>query len=246
MFDLRIDGSIAWLRLSRPEVRNAIPLEGWRRLTAVLADAEQSGARALIVAGEPGGAFCAGADINDFSRFAEDVESRSEFRLAMRGALDRLRDLPMPTLALVQGACFGAGVALAVACDIRIGGGAARFGITPARLGIAYLQEDVHQLVALVGAGHAARLLLSADSIDCHEAHRIGLVELCCKGEAEARRWAEAAAANDPDSLRVLKRGIALATLGVRESEQQDRDFDALLGSDAAAARIAGYRNRGR
>ncbi len=151
MFDLRFDGAAARLTLSRPEARNAIPLGGWDDLAAVLGEVGTSGARVLIVTGE--GAFCAGADIGDFGRFREDGEAAAEFRLAMRRALDRLRDLPLPTIALVEGACYGAGVALAIACDIRLGGRDSSFAITPAKFGISYPQEDVHRLVTLVGPG---------------------------------------------------------------------------------------------
>ena len=95
----------------------------------------------------------------------------------MRAALDALRDLPIPTIASIEGPCYGAGVALAMACDLRIAGRGARFAITPAKIGISYPQEDVHRLVALVGPGQAARLLFTAETIDGAEAERIGLVE---------------------------------------------------------------------
>lgn len=248
MFDLRLDGDIARLSLSRPEVRNAIPLDGWDRLAGMIGEVERSGARVLVVAGEAGGAFCAGADIGDFPRFRDDGEARSLFRLAIRRALDRLRDLPIPTIAIVEGACYGAGVALAMACDVRLAGGEARFAITPARLGIAYPQEDIHRLVGLVGPGQAARLLLGAGTIDGAEAERIGLVELFREHgvEAVAEEWARAMAAGDGESLGVLKRGIALAANAVVRNEQQDRDFDALLGAPAAQERADAYRGKRR
>lgn len=248
MLDLRLDGAIARLTLSRPAARNAIPIAGWDDLAAMLGEAEQSGARVLVVAGDADGPFCAGADIGDFARFQEDVEARTEFRLAIRRALDRLGALALPTIAQIEGACYGAGVALAMACDVRLAGGDAQFAITPAKLGISYPQEDVHRLVNLVGAGQAARLLLGAGTIDGAEAERIGLVELYRETgiDAAVAQWTEAAAANDRDSLRVLKRSIALASEGARQNEQQDRDFDALLGASAMAERVAAYRNRSR
>jgi enoyl-CoA hydratase/carnithine racemase len=248
MFTLRIDGVIARLTLSRPEARNAIPLSGWDELAARVGEAEQSGARVLVLSGEARGAFCAGADIGDFDRFQEDVEARSEFRLAIRRGLERIRDLALPTIAVIEGDCYGAGVALAMACDVRLAGGGAQFAITPAKLGLSYPQEDVHRLVSLVGAGQAARLLLGAGTIDGTEAARIGLVEMYYKNGVHdlVAHWAEAMAVNEPDSLRVLKRGIALVAEGIRQNEQQDRDFDALLGAAATAERVAAHRNRRR
>ena len=246
MFQLNVTAGVARLALNRPDARNAIPLAGWGELAAKAQEAVAAGAHLLIVGGIPGGTFCAGADISDFPSFQADPAARSAFRAALRHGLDTLRDLPIPTIALVEGACYGAGVALAIACDLRVAGASAQFAITPAKLGISYPQEDVHRLVSLVGPGQAARLLFGAQSIDAAEAARIGLVEFAPEEDAEAAiaRLAATIAANDPESLRTLKRGIALAARGTRQDDGQDHSFDDLLGSDALAARLAAYRDR--
>src|SRR3712207_6834337 len=231
MFSLAREGEIARLVLDRPSARNAIPASGWSELAALIDEAGRSGARLLILSGN-GGAFCAGADVGDFDAFRRDEAARTRFRTDIRAALDRLRAIAMPTIARVEGACYGAGVALAIACDLRIAAGSARFAVTPAKIGISYPQEDVHRLVTLVGPGQAARLLFTAATIDAEEAVRIGLAEL---------RDAEAIAkmlANDADSLATLKRGVLLAGEGVRSDAEQDRRFDALLGSEASARRL--------
>jgi enoyl-CoA hydratase/carnithine racemase len=131
---------------------------------------------------------------------------------------------------------------------MRLAGGDAQFAITPAKLGIAYPQEDVHRLVSLVGPGQAARLLFGAETLDGTEAERIGLVDFYRESDIEsvAERWIAAIAGNDRDSIRILKRGIALAAMGARQNEQQDRDFDASLGSPAAVERLDAHRNRHR
>ncbi len=245
MFDLRIDGVIARLTLSRAEARNAIPVAGWAELARLASAAVTRGARVLIVAGAPGGGFCAGADIADFDGFQRNDAARSAFREAIREGLDRLAGLPIATIAMVDGACYGAGVALAMACDVRIAGEDARFAITPAKLGISYPQEDVRRLVSLVGPGQAARLLLSAESIDAAEAERIGLIEMR-GGAAVAEVLAGAIAGNDAESVRALKRGIGLAARGIGKDAGQDRSFDDLLGSPALAERLARHRDRAR
>jgi enoyl-CoA hydratase/carnithine racemase len=247
VFDLSIEGAIARLRLSRPETRNAIPLGGWAELADKADEAAAGGAAVLILSGLPGGPFCSGADISGFDTFAGDAEARTAFRRAIRSGLDRLR-ASIPSIAMVEGACYGAGVAVAMACDIRFAGPGAQFAITPAKLGISYPQEDVHRLVSLVGAGQAARLLLGAQSIDGAEAARIGLVERFVHGglKEEVAAAAAAIAANDGVSVATLRRGIALAAEGVARDEEQDRRFDDLLGSDALAARLAAHRGRRR
>jgi enoyl-CoA hydratase/carnithine racemase len=244
MFDLPHEHDVARLTLSRPEARNAIPAAGWARLEQVLAEAEGSGARVLIVRGaDP--AFCAGADLGDFAAMRADEEARIRFRTAMRGALERLAGLALPTIAAIDGACFGAGVALAMACDLRIAGTGASFAITPAKFGISYPQEDVARLVALVGRGQASRLLLSAESVDAAEAARIGLVEiLAASAHEQAERFARVIAAGSGASHRALKRGIGLAAAGIARDAAQDTEFDALIGSDELAERLAAARRR--
>jgi enoyl-CoA hydratase/carnithine racemase len=247
MFELDIQGSIARLRMRRPEARNAITLAGWTALADRAEEAERQGAKALILSGEPGLAFCAGADLASFERFRDEPAARTEFRQAIRGGLDRLRDLPIPTIALVEGGCYGAGVALAIACDIRVASPEAVFATTPAKLGISYPQEDVHRLVSLVGIGQASRLLFSASPIGAAEAERIGLVEILSQdGEGEARRLAEAIAGNELQSLATLKRAVGLAARDTLQDDEQDRIFDALLGSEALSGRLSAHRRRPR
>lgn len=248
MFELSIDGAVARLRLNRPEARNAIPLDGWRAVAGRSDEARCLGARILIVSGTPEGAFCAGADLRDFDRFRDDAAARTAFRQEMRSGLDTLRDVSLPTLAVVEGACYGAGVALAMACDLRFAGPGAQFAITPAKLGISYPQEDVHRLVTLVGPGQASRLLFSADSVDGREAERIGLVErYFTTGLAEAvEAFASAVAASGAATLDVLKRGVGLAAAGAAQNQEQDRAFDELLGSELLFERLEAHRSRRR
>ena len=244
MFDLTLDGGVARLRLDRPEARNAIPAYAWARLAQGCAEAVGAGARLLIVAGTRQ-AFCAGADLADFPAFAADPTAATAFRLAMRRGLDSVRDLPIATIAAIEGPCYGAGVALAMACDIRVAGPGARFAITPARFGISYPQEDVARLVALVGPGQASWLLLGAGSIDAAEAARIGLIELeTADVGAAVETLAGAILANSAESVAVLKRAIRLAVAGIGRDEEQDRRFDALFGSADFQGRLAALRPR--
>jgi enoyl-CoA hydratase/carnithine racemase len=248
MFKLSTEGAIARLRLDRPEARNALPLAGWSGLADVAEEAERGGAHVLVLSGVPGGAFCAGADLADFHSFKEDPAARTAFRLAIRSGLSRLRALPIPTMAMIEGPCYGAGVAVAMACDLRFAGPGAQFAITPAKLGISYPQEDVHRLVGLVGAAQASRLLFSAEAIDGVEAARIGLVERFIADEFEGAvtSFAAAVSANDRASLATLKRGIRQAERGICSDPDQDRVFDDLLGNERLFARLEAHRSRRR
>jgi enoyl-CoA hydratase/carnithine racemase len=244
MFDLTLDGGIARLRLVRPEARNAIPADGWSELARCCAEVAAESARLLVLAGDRD-AFCAGADLAYFPALADDPAAVSDFRRAMRTGIDAVRNLPLATVAAIEGPCYGAGVALAMACDLRFAGERARFAITPAKFGISYPQEDVARLVALIGPGQAARLLLGAGSIDSAEAARIGLVELAAPGlDAAVDSFAAAVLANSADSVAVLKRAIRLAAAGASADEEQDRSFDAMFGSAGFRERLAALRTR--
>lgn len=240
MFDLALDDGVARLTLDRPDARNAIPASGWETLAQSAERAVADGARLLVVAGS-GSAFCAGADLNDFAGMAGDAEAAAAFRTAMRDSLIRLRQLPIPTIALVEGACFGAGVALAMACDLRLAGPAASFAITPAKMGISYPQEDVGRLVALVGPGQASRLLLTGAPIDSIEALRIGLADMPAEALPETMA---ALLANSAESLETLKRGMLLAEQGEASDAGQDAAFASLLSSPGLAERLRARRAR--
>jgi enoyl-CoA hydratase/carnithine racemase len=240
MFHLEHDGDLARLILDRPEARNAIPAADWIALSGKIGLVESSGARLLVVAGA-GGTFCAGADLADFAAMCGDPAAAARFREEMRGALDRLRALAIPTVALVEGHCYGAAVALAMACDIRVAAPTAVFAITPAKIGISYPQQDVHRLVALVGPGQAARMLFGGQAVDGEEARRIGLVEATMPGE---KALIEAILANDPESLAALKQAIARAGEGVRSDPEMDLRFDALIGGEEMPRRLEALRRK--
>lgn len=240
MFQLDFENGAARLTLDRPEARNAIKATGWVELTAVIDRVGTIDARLLLVTGA-GGSFCAGADLADFQSMRGDVAAAARFRRDMRGALDRLRGLAIPTIALIEGHCYGAGVALAMACDLRLASLNARFAITPAKLGIGYPQEDVHRLVELIGPGQAARLLFSAQPIRSEEARQIGLVD---DWLPNMELLVPAILANDRDSLAMLKEAIRRAAGGVRQDPEMDTRFDALIAGEEIAGRLEALRRK--
>jgi enoyl-CoA hydratase/carnithine racemase len=232
MIRLDADGQIAWLRLDRPQARNALAMADWEDLARHLDEVGRSDARLLVLAGE-GNSFCAGADLGEFEELQGSEAARRRFRTSIRAAVDALAALPIATLASIEGACYGAGVALAMACDIRFAAPDARFAITPARIGIGYPQEDVHRLVSLVGPGQAARLLFTGMTVDAPEAQGLGLIDLFGEPD-QLLAIMDSLLACDPDSIAMLKRGIGLAVAGRRSDDLQDRRFEDLLHAPAA------------
>lgn len=177
------DGSVATIWLNRPDKRNAMSHEMWAALADACAGlATDPTVRVLVVRGV-GGHFCAGADIGGFSSGMSD-----DYQATNRRAEETLAAFPRPTIAFINGSCVGGGVQIAGACDLRVADTTARFGITPARLGIAYPTYALERAVRLVGPSAAKHLLFSAELIDVDRALRIGLVDEAAEPEAAVER----------------------------------------------------------
>ncbi|QIG80340.1 enoyl-CoA hydratase/isomerase family protein [Stakelama tenebrarum] len=233
---------VALLTLDRPQARNAISMTGWEAMAQAVADIAASDARAVILRSATPGIFSAGADIGEFETLRADPGARTRFRLAMRKVMEPLAALPMPVIAAIDGGCYGAAVALVLACDLRIAGGAAEFAVTPAKLGIGYPREDVARLAAQVGKGQAARMLYTCEIIDGIDAERIGLVELRAdEALSLARAFADRIAANAPGAVRLLKR-----TLADPSQRARDDDFEASFGGEEFGEGLTAFRERRR
>jgi enoyl-CoA hydratase len=199
--------------IDRPERRNALNAELCDELLSYLDDAGDQ-VRAVVIAGAGDKAFCAGADLG---RRAADTEGGLEhggadsFRPAFEALLNTIVDLPAPVIAAVNGAALGAGMQLAVACDVRVVAPHAVFGIPAARLGVLLSSTNVARLVDLVGQSAARDLLLTARTLDVDVAERVGLVQRRADAPLEsARELARELATLAPLSLSGHKRSLNL------------------------------------
>ncbi|WP_232248624.1 enoyl-CoA hydratase/isomerase family protein [Streptacidiphilus rugosus] len=171
------EDGVAVLTLDRPEKRNALTRAQWAALPPLLTRlAEEPGVRVLLLTGS-GGAFSAGADIAELADVYASPEAADEYHATNVAAETALADFPHPTLAVVDGPCVGGGCQLAVACDLRFAARGARFGITPARLGIVYPAVPTARLARLLGPARAKYLLYSAELVTAEQALTFGLVD---------------------------------------------------------------------
>lgn len=176
---LERDGPVARLLIDRAAKRNAFDQSMWEALPGLVdaAMAEPS-VRLLVLASAEPGPFCAGADIGEFSTRSADPVWRAVNQAAIRNAQVTLTRAAKPTIAAIDGDCIGGGCGLALACDIRIASPRARFGITPAKLGLVYPLHDTKLLVDVVGPSQAKRILFTGALVDAVEAARIGLADI--------------------------------------------------------------------
>ena len=124
-----------------------------------------------------GSAFCSGADL--VTRFAGDGDSANvdTFRPAFETVLDAIVAYPAPVIAAINGPAIGAGMQLAVACDLRVAAMGTRMAIPGGRLGIHLSARNIWRLAMLVGQGAARDFLLAGRTVDAEEALRLGLVQ---------------------------------------------------------------------
>jgi methylglutaconyl-CoA hydratase len=234
-----IDGrGIATITLNRPEVGNAYDEALIQRLLVVLQEvASQSDLRAVLLTGN-GRHFQAGADlkwIKEVSRAS--AEENERVSRATAEAVDRLNRLPVPTVALVQGGCFGGGTGMIAACDVVIAAEDAVFSIAEVRWGLT-AAIIVPQLSDAISARQLRRYALTGERFDASEAHRIGLVHsmvprdgLAAAGEVVLARLLE----NGPKAMAETKACILASSWGGFDSTT----LDALVTSHAAKRQSA-------
>ncbi|MCG8356934.1 MAG: enoyl-CoA hydratase-related protein [Kiloniellales bacterium] len=212
---LEREGDIARVVLNRPDRLNAFNLDMWRRLGAVMAEVEaEAGLRCLVVSGGTSKAFGAGADIAEFPQARFSAAQAEAYAGVMAPALESLEACAVPTVAAVQGACVGAGLELALLCDLKIAGAGARFGIPIKRIGHCLPYAAMRPLVALVGQTTAMEILLEGRILDAEEAQAKGLVNRVVPDEAvetEAMATARRIAEGAPLAARGHKRFVRRA-----------------------------------
>jgi len=189
-------GSVADVTLDAPGKLNAISVAMWRDLASLFGDlARDASIRCVIVRGA-GGNFAAGADISEFARVRHDPPSGRHFHLQIIGpAIEAIRTVPQPVVAAIEGFCIGGGLEIAVACDLRIATADARLGAPVGKVGFPFALPEMLPLVALVGPGVAADLLLAGRVLTGIEAQACGLVQRAIPRDDHARVVSEIVAA---------------------------------------------------
>ena len=209
----RADG-IVTLTLNRPQRKNAIPVENWARLVDIFDEiAQRRDDRVLVITGA-GDAFCSGADLSNAADAngpnAGTGNSVASMRTVGRAAL-RLHELPIPTIAAVNGVAAGAGCNLALGCDLIIASDRARFAEIFVKRGLALDFGGSWVLPRLIGLHRAKELAFLGDIIDAPEAERLGLVNRVVPHEQLSKEGAALAArlaTLPPLQLSVIKRQL--------------------------------------
>jgi enoyl-CoA hydratase/carnithine racemase len=227
MNDIRIDlkPPLAWVTLNRPDKRNAVTGAMWTALPDIARDlASNAKLRAVLLQGAGEESFCAGADIAEMQTNLADPIRMRTMQEATQSGQEAWFDLPLPTIAVIRGACVGGGCGLAITCDFRFATPDAYFAITPAKLGLAYSLSDTRRLVDLVGSARAREILYTARKFDANEALAMGLINRIVPPQdiaLAAENLALEIAANAASSLRTSKQLINSIGRGQRQETHE-------------------------
>jgi len=206
-------GAAAWVTISNPDKRNAMSLDMWRELDAAVATLETDpGLRVIVLRGAGGKAFVSGADISEFGTLRVSSEVARAYDAAGRQAMNRLRAVAVPTVAMIEGFCLGGGVLIALCCDLRYAASDAVFSIPAARVGLGYDWWAVKDLLDGVGPSVAKEMLFVANTYYAEAARSVGLINRVIESEwllGEVTEIVARIASNAPLTIRAAKQTIA-------------------------------------
>lgn len=202
---------MARVTLNRPERRNALDAAMWRALAASMTAIAGDDSVRCVVLGGAGEAFGAGADIAEFERERGTPVQAEAYGRMMVAALDAIRLCPHPTLAAIKGACMGAGLEIAVACDLRIASASAKFGAPIQKIGVVMPWPELAMFVELIGRAATLEMLLEGRIWSAGEAAAKGLVTRCVDDatfDREIEETVKRLASGAPLSQRMHKRMV--------------------------------------
>lgn len=222
---LEKDGAIATLLINRPDKRNPISFAMWKAIPGFVQQVEEDDAiKVLIIRGAGSKAFSAGADISEFETYRADSEGARVYNEATHIAERALATMTKPSIAMIHGFCIGGGAEIALACDVRFADTQARFGITPARLGIVYSLTATKQLTDLAGPAVTKYILFSGEHLQAQRAYQVGVIDELLEPdqlEARTREFAELITTRSQYSVRSAKRIVQKIQQGQVEDDAE-------------------------
>ena len=174
VIEVSFDGPRADIRLNRPEVLNALSVEVFEALADAADEVNRPDVHVVVVSGE-GRSFSSGIDLGSLGEVSGTTR---EMIAKAQSGFRKLAQLPMPTIAAVQGHAFGAGLQVALACDLRVVAEDASLGLLEMRYGLVPDCGGSTVLPLLVGPARAKKMIWLAEKVDGIEAERIGLAEV--------------------------------------------------------------------
>lgn len=234
---LAVQHRVGLLTIERPPV-NALNAALLKELDQVFDEiAANPDIKTLVITGAGQQVFIAGADLNTFAEFKDPMQEGIAYITLGQEVFLKLDNLPIPTIAAINGACVGGGLELAMACDIRYAADNARLGLPEIGLGLMPGWGGTQRLPRIVGPARALELILTGDTIPAPQALQMGLVnkvvpaaQLMRECQGLARKIAEKSRIATSAALRAVSEGLDLSVAeGVVVERKQ---FEAIIVSE--------------
>lgn len=206
---LQESAGLAIITIHRPQLRNALTANMWDQLTEVGKRVLENSKNKVLLLRGSGEQFTAGSDLKEFNQMT--LEEAENAFVHMENTISTFERLPIPTIGVINGPAMGAGLELALACDIRIGSEKAKLGIPVGKLGITINNKFAKRLVDLVGPSLAKDLVYTGRMLKAEEAYRVGMLNYLVK-EIDLDRYAikmgNLVASMSPASLLAVKQSV--------------------------------------
>jgi enoyl-CoA hydratase len=222
-------GKVAHLILNRPDELNTMTRQFWGELPSIVGELDAAGETRAIVISSTGKHFSAGADLNEFGT-AGGVMPARRIRW-LRDPWTPLWEVPQPTIVALHGYALGAGLEMAMLCDLRLCSPDTTLGLPETKRGMRPSAGGTQSLVRAVGRGTALDLVMSAETIDAERALSLGVVDrIAAEVDEAARELALRIASLDPNAVAAARRSIRDALdLGMAEGLRLERVLAARL-----------------
>jgi len=218
----RQHGAVRSLIISNLSKRNAMSRDMWQALADQISQAgEDPSVRVIVVQGDGEQAFVSGADISSFESQRTDPEDQRRFSEALEAAYNAPAMASKTVIAKIRGICFGGGLGLAAACDLRVAADDARFRMPAARLGLGYGTQGIARFIAIIGMANTLDIFMTARIFGVSEALRMGLIREVVpvdQLDQHVDELAGAIAENAPLTIAALKRSVH--ALGIAQVQQ--------------------------
>ncbi|GEK34584.1 enoyl-CoA hydratase-related protein [Kurthia sibirica] len=217
---------LAIITIHRPQAKNALTANMWDELRRIALGVLDNPKNKVLLLRGYGEQFTAGSDIKEFH--AISLEEAEQAFIHMEKTISTIENLPLPTVAVINGAAMGAGLELALACDLRIGSNLAKLGIPVGKLGITLNNQFAQRLVSLIGPSMTKDLVFTGRMLKAEEAYRIGMLNYLVAAkdlDRYAIRIGKLVASMSPASLVAVKKSVQQCIQSVPDLWQGSTPF---------------------
>ncbi|PWA12813.1 3-hydroxybutyryl-CoA dehydratase [Pueribacillus theae] len=217
---------LAIVSINRPKSKNALTANMWTQLSEIAPKILDNPKNKVVLLRGSGEQFTAGSDIKEFHQMS--IEEAEASFLLMEKAISAFEKLPIPTIGVINGPAMGAGLELALACDLRVGSEHAKMGIPVGRLGIRLSNKFAQRLVNLIGPSRTKELVYTGRILNADESYQLGMINYLVENEKLDRyaiKLAKLVAAQSPASLKAIKQSVSNCVNSTEELWKEDLPF---------------------